>query len=123
MFFFFIGAFKFALFFFFLMRYCFFSKISVKEWNRFTSDIILAANQELVQARPIRSFFDKSFSKMLSDLVAQSNAVDRALRSRVEEYRRVIDKFKNHRTEVFGNNVFIGRIRIISWRVCYGIFR
>ncbi|VVC36171.1 Tektin [Cinara cedri] len=79
------------------------AKISVEEWNRFTFDIILAANRVLVQARPVRSFFDKIFSKILNDLVTQSNMVDQAFRLRVEEYREMIEKFKNQRLETVKN--------------------
>lgn len=78
----------------------FFSIIPVTEWDSFTSDIISAANKVLVNGRPIRAFFDKTLSKMIDDLVTQSNAVDRAIKLRVDEYRDVIDKLNYQRIEV-----------------------
>lgn len=78
----------------------FLSKISVEECDRFTFDIILAAKRVLVEARPIRFFLDKSFSKILNNLVTQSNVVNEALRMRAMEYQEVIEKFKNQRAEV-----------------------
>lgn len=70
------------------------------EWQHFTSDIMSEANKVLVEGRPIRAFFDKTLNKMIDDLVNQSNAVDQAIRLRVEEYREVIDKLKKQRHEV-----------------------
>lgn len=75
-------------------------KISAEEWDRYTTDIIAEANGVLVSGRPIRAFFDKCLSKMIEDLVAQSNAVDRAFQCRIEEYQEVIDKLDQQRVEV-----------------------
>lgn len=77
-----------------------FRDISEAEWDRFTTDIITAANKVLVEGRPIRAYFDKCLSKMIDDLVAQSNAVDEALRLRVDEYQEVIDKLNDQKVEV-----------------------
>lgn len=54
----------------------------------------------LVDGRPIRAFFDKTLSKMIEDLVTRSNAVDQAIRLRVDEYREVIEKLNKQRIEV-----------------------
>lgn len=80
--------------------YCRFRDISAAQWDRFTTDIISAANKFLVEGRPIRAFFDKCLSKMIDDLLAQSNAVDQAFRLRVEEYQEVIDKLNKQKVEV-----------------------
>lgn len=63
-------------------------------------DIIESANKVLVEGRPIRAFFDKCLSKMVEDLVAQSNAVNEAFRLRCDEYREVIDKLNKQRVDV-----------------------
>lgn len=80
---------------------CWFSrKISLAEWDRFTADIIESANKVLVEGRPIRAYFDKCLSKMVEDLVAQSNAVNQAFRLRCDEYREVIDKLNKQKVDV-----------------------
>lgn len=76
------------------------SVISVMEWDRFTLDIISAANKVLSDGRPIRAYFDNCLTKMIEDLTRQSNEVDRAIKLRVEEYREVIEKLKLQRVEV-----------------------
>lgn len=76
------------------------STISTTEWDRFTLDIISAANKILVDGRPIRAFFDKCLNKMFNDLVSQSDAVNSAFRLRVEEYLEVIEKLNKERDEV-----------------------
>jgi len=63
-------------------------------------DIISEANKVLVDVRPIRAFFDKTLSKMIEDLVTQSNVVNQAIRLRVDEYRDVIEKLNKERVEV-----------------------
>lgn len=70
------------------------------EWDRFTTDNISAANRVLVEGRPIRAYFDKCLSKMIEDLVSQSNAVDEAIRLRVEEYREATEKLQQQKVEV-----------------------
>lgn len=76
------------------------STISTTEWDRFTLDIISAANKVLVDGRPIRAFFDKCLNKMFNDLVGQSDAINLAFRLRVEEYLEVIEKLNKQRDEV-----------------------
>ncbi|XP_060851008.1 tektin-1-like [Rhopalosiphum padi] len=77
--------------------------ISTTEWDRFTLDIISAANKVLVDGRPIRAFFDKCLNKMFEDLVGQSAAVDLAFKLRVEEYLEVIEKLNEQRVETVKN--------------------
>lgn len=54
----------------------------------------------LVDGRPIRAYFDKCLSKMINDLVCQSDKVDQAFKSRVLEYLAVIEKLRIQRDEV-----------------------
>ncbi|XP_022164083.1 tektin-1-like [Myzus persicae] len=77
--------------------------ISTTEWDRFTLDIISAANKVLVDGRPIRAFFDKCLNKMINDLVGQSDTVNLAFRLRVEEYLEVIEKLNKQRDETVKN--------------------
>lgn len=70
------------------------------EWDHFTLDIISSANKVLVDGRPIRAYFDKCLTKMIDDLMGQSNAIDLALKLRVEEYQEVIKKLKHQKIEV-----------------------
>lgn len=78
----------------------FYSTVSVIEWDRFTSDIITEADKTLVNGRPIRAFFDKCLNKMIEDLKAQSDAVNQAIRLRVDEYMEVIEKLNKQKAEV-----------------------
>lgn len=81
--------------------YTYFSSvISIMEWDHFTADNISSANKVLVEGRPIRAYFDKCLSKMIEDLVAQSNAVDEAISLRVDEYREAVEKLNRQKTEV-----------------------
>lgn len=78
----------------------YFSTITVSEWDQYTLDIMSEANKALVAGRPIRAYFEKCLSKIIDDLTAQANAVDKAFALRVEEYHEVIEKFKKQKTEV-----------------------
>jgi len=75
-------------------------EISFTKWDQFTTDIILAASKVLIDGRPIRAYFDKCLSKIINDLVSQSDEVEQAFKSRVQEYLAVIEKLSKQRDEV-----------------------
>jgi len=75
-------------------------EISFTKWDQFTTDIILAASKVLIDGRPIRAYFDKTLTKIINDLVSQSNEVEQAFQSRVDEYVAVIEKLSKQRDEV-----------------------
>ncbi|XP_025202987.1 tektin-1-like [Melanaphis sacchari] len=79
------------------------AEISFSKWDKFTSDIILAASKILIDGRPIRAYFDKCLNKMINDLVSQSNEVEEAFKSRVQEYLAVIEKLSKQRDETIKN--------------------
>lgn len=75
-------------------------EISFTKWDQFTTDIILAASKVLIDGRPIRAYFDKILTKVIKDLICQSDEVEIAFKTRVDEYVAVIEKLSKQRDEV-----------------------
>lgn len=78
----------------------FYSTVSAIEWDSYTTDMLCEADKILVHGRPLRQYFDKCLSRIIENLKAQSDAVNKAIRLRVEEYQEVIKKLNNQKAEV-----------------------
>ncbi|VVC26078.1 Tektin [Cinara cedri] len=79
------------------------AKVSLTNWNRYSTELILAANQALVESRPTRVSFDNISTKLIADLAVQAEVVNKAIRLRVVDYQEVIVKLKTQRAEIIKN--------------------